>query len=193
VRRPGGPIIVGTLVVGADVIDARFSCDCAACRGACCSRGGDGPPLEPAEAAVLPGAAGAVARLLDGEAARIVAARGMVVRDAAGTFTIPLRENGACVCAVGGGPLRCAIETAFERGFSSVPKPVSCALYPVRIVRRPPFDVLVCDRWDICAPGRPAGAARGVRLLDFVRDGLVRAFGPATAEELSRLVSSRGS
>lgn len=83
-------------------------------------------------------------------------------------------ENDRAVSAL------CAIEMAGRE------KPVSCALYPIRITKMPGGGLaLNLHRWDICRAAFEKGRREGVRAYEFLRGPLERRFGAEFYEALS--------
>ena len=83
-------------------------------------------------------------------------------------------ENDRAVSAL------CAIEMAGRE------KPVSCALYPIRITKMPGGGLaLNLHRWDICQAAFEKGRREGVRAYEFLRGPLERRFGAEFYEALS--------
>ena len=83
-------------------------------------------------------------------------------------------ENDRAVSAL------CAIEMAGRE------KPVSCALYPIRITKMPGGGLaLNLHRWDICRAAFEKGRRERVRAYEFLRGPLERRFGAEFYEALS--------
>lgn len=77
-------------------------------------------------------------------------------------------------------PALCAIEMAGRE------KPVSCALYPIRITKMPGGGLaLNLHRWDICRAAFEKGRRERVRAYEFLRGPLERRFGAEFYEALS--------
>jgi hypothetical protein len=73
----------------------------------------------------------------------------------------------------------CAIE------MSGCTKPISCALYPIRISKMPGGGLaLNLHRWNICAPAYEKGRREGIRVYQFLKAPLIRRFGPDFYEAL---------
>lgn len=65
-------------------------------------------------------------------------------------------------------------------------KPVSCALYPIRITKMPGGGLaLNLHRWDICRAAFEKGRREGVRAYEFLRGPLERRFGAEFYDALS--------
>ena len=64
-------------------------------------------------------------------------------------------------------------------------KPVSCALYPIRITKMPGGGLaLNLHRWTICKPAFEKGRREGIRAYEFLRGPLERHFGAEFYEAL---------
>ena len=95
----------------------------------------------------------------------------------------PAPGSSDCPCAFchfgTAGECLCAIEKA---GLS---KPISCALYPIRIKKfRGGGMALNLHRWDICRCAFERGKREGIRVYQFLRGPLIRRFGPEFYEAL---------
>ena len=87
-----------------------------------------------------------------------------------------LFENGNCFCS---------IERQFFAGKSSFRKPISCQLYPVRVVDLGGGRLgLNLHRWDICRCAFERGRREGIRAYQFLREPLTEAFGADFYEAL---------
>ena len=77
------------------------------------------------------------------------------------------------------GAALCAIEMAGLR------KPVSCALYPIRVTKMPGGGLaLNLHRWSVCKAAYEKGRREGVRAYEFLRAPLERRFGAEFYEAL---------
>jgi len=177
-------VMIGNVVVTDEALGECFACDLAACRGGCCVHGGDGPPLTAEEAVCLADSAADLDQFMDEAGRAAVRKHGPVLKDATGTHTVPLIAGGRCAFALEiESVVSCGIQQAHEARKIPWPKPVSCHLYPLRIVEKPPFSVVTCDLWDICGPARERGRREGVPLLRFCAAALERRFGREFVEE----------
>ena len=84
-----------------------------------------------------------------------------------------------------GGVCLCALEKARREGETDFFKPISCALYPVRLKEYDGFTAVNYHRWKICKGDEVMGRAKGVRAYEFLREPLVRRFGQEWYDELS--------
>lgn len=174
-REFGTIIQIGDILVSEDVVLEFFSCDYAACKGACCIVGDAGAPLQESE---LPGLERDYPRYSPEmqEAGReAVALNGFFEIDRDGDLVTPLVcGSGVCAfaCFNDAGGCMCAIEKC------GCTKPRSCSLYPVRVTRfKAGGMALNLHRWDICKRAFEKGAREGVRVYEFLKRPLTEAFG----------------
>lgn len=71
----------------------------------------------------------------------------------------------------------CAIEKAFMEGKIPFRKPVSCALFPIRVQHYPHYDALNYFRWDICRDAERLGKRKGIPVFRFLKEPLIDAYG----------------
>ncbi len=177
--------IIGEAVIDESVRDARFACDLQKCKGACCSlEGGRGAPLLDEEVERIRESYPAIRPLLSERSIRQIEATGMV-EGRAGDYATPCIGDRECVFAFfENGIARCAFEQAYHQGTSRWRKPLSCHLFPIR-VRRFGQDFVQYEQIDECMPARQRGVSENVPLHGFLREALVRKFGPAWYTKLS--------
>jgi hypothetical protein len=79
----------------------------------------------------------------------------------------------------------CAIEKAWAAGLTPFRKPISCHLYPIRVVRFGDGSLgLNYHRWAVCDGARTLGRERGVPMFRMLREAIVRRFGEEFFEAL---------
>lgn len=186
-----------TTIVSADCITEYFACDLGACRGACCIEGDAGAPVTTEEVGEIERALPAVSGKMSRQARDVVSRQGVSYRAQDGDLVTSIVDGRNCVftCTGADGCCLCALEQAHAEGKISFVKPISCALYPIRVSPLAGGKRLALnyDRWTICAAAREAGRKSHVRVYEFLREPLIRAFGKdwydelaLTAEELLR-------
>ena len=181
-REDFGTIVeIGDVLVSEDVICEYFACDYPACKGACCIVGDSGAPLEEEEIPLIEKEYQAFRHLVPEKGRAAAEASGFFAVDRDGDLVTPLvtgTEECAYCCFEGDNCL-CAIEKA------GLVKPVSCALYPIRIKKfKGGGMALNLHRWDICRPAFERGKWEGIRVYQFLRSPLIRRFGPEFYEAL---------
>ncbi len=105
--------------------------------------------------------------------------QGFMVVDEDGDYTTPLVDDAQCAYAYEeNGVTLCAIEKAWAEGRTTFRKPVSCHLYPIRLVRFSNGTVgLNYHRWSVCAPARECGRKLGIPVYKALKEPIVRRFG----------------
>ena len=185
----GTIIEIGDILVSEDVVTEFFACDYPVCKGCCCIIGDSGAPLEESELEPLENQYGAYAPLMTDAGRAAVAEKGFFEIDRDGdlvTPVVPGREECAFTHFDADGNCFCAIERMFYAGKCSFHKPISCRLYPVRVVRLGGGRVgLNLHRWSICKDAYEKGAREKVRVYEFLREPLTEAFGEEFYSALS--------
>ncbi len=169
-----------------EVLTMRFACDLCACHGVCCTApGGSGPPITEDEVPLLHEVWPVVKHLVPAEHVAIVERDGIVDGAGRGLHVNCLNQRACVFVCYEGGIALCAIEKAFRQGLVSWPKPLSCHLFPIRLRRKA---VIHCEieEFDECCHARERGEAENIRLVDFLREPLIRAFGEARVSALFR-------
>ncbi len=181
-------IIVGDVLVREEVLTARFCCDLRVCKGACCVEGDAGAPVLPEEAEVMAEIQAELQPYLNEQGKAAIASQGPVVRGEGGLET-PLVNNRECAYATfdADGTVKCGIEQAWADGKVDFQKPISCALYPIRVQENGPMPILHYHQWGICAGGRALGENDSIPLVEFLKAPLIRRFGEAFYEQLSAI------
>ena len=74
-------------------------------------------------------------------------------------------------------------------GWNQIPfrKPLSCHMYPIRVVKLADHDGLNYHKWPICKPACACGAKLDVPVYRFLKDALVRAYGQEWFDELDNI------
>lgn len=186
--------IQGTLV-SLDLFSEYFCCDLTKCHGLCCVEGDEGAPVALSEVDELERAYAVVKDQLPPKAQAEIERQGVVYADRDGELVTSIVDGKDCAfvrydnISPDGGKTRgprcalCAIDGAFRQGRLHWQKPISCALYPVRISQVGGVPALNYHRWDICRPAVELGRRLRLPLYQFLKDPLVRRFGQAWWDE----------
>jgi hypothetical protein len=175
--------ILGTLV-SLDLFSTMFCCDLQQCRGMCCVEGDAGAPVTMEEVGLLEEAMEVVEDELTAQARAKVKAEGVVYPDRDGELVTQIVENKDCVFVKReGGCALCAIDAAYRQGRFDWQKPISCALYPVRLSTVGGMTAVNVHKWDICQPARTLGQRLQLPLYQFLKEPLIRRFGSAWWDE----------
>jgi hypothetical protein len=187
-------IIVEDVLVSDDVFQKEFVCALDSCKGACCWDGDFGAPLENVEVQWLQQNIDNLMPYLDPDGFELIQTAGVGIfytdMDKIGT---PLRPDGSCAYMIkdSQSKARCGIQMAYEEGEVGLQKPISCHLFPVRILEEPHhnFIALNYEQWEICGAGCRNGESLGVPVFRFVKDAIIRRFGKPFYDELERIYS----
>jgi hypothetical protein len=186
-------------IVSTDIITERFLCDLGACHGICCVEGNAGAPLELritnyelreweglSEGDILKREYHAYKQYMTPEGVEAVERQGFAVIDSDGDLVTPLVGDAECAYSYNrDGVTLCAIEKAWAEGRTAFRKPVSCHLYPIRVVRFGDGSLgLNYHRWAVCEGARVLGRERGVAMFRMLREAIVRRFGQEFFEAL---------
>lgn len=173
-------------IISLDIFTARFACDLKACRGECCVEGNAGAPLDKEEIAVLESEWEHYAPYMTEAGRKVVEEQGVVVIDADGDLTTPLVNDAECAYAIReNGVTWCAIEKAWKEGRTAFRKPISCHLYPIRLVHLSQgLTGLQYHRLDVCRGAERLGMQRGEPLYRTLREAIIRCFGEEFYKEM---------
>ena len=166
-------------IVSADLLRECFACDLSQCRGICCVEGNAGAPLEAEEHGELEAEYEHYKPCMTSEGIEAIERQGFAVLDEEGDLTTPLVRDAECAYACREeGITLCAIEKAWREGRTPFRKPVSCHLYPIRLVKFSNGAVgLNYHRWEVCASARTCGRRLGLPVYKSLREPIVRRFG----------------
>jgi hypothetical protein len=182
-------IIVQDKLVSDDVVNEQFVCNLTACKGACCWEGDSGAPLEKDELAILDGLFEQVKPFLSPAGIAAIEAQGKYVWfEEAREYGTTLVDNGPCAYMTldPNGVAQCGIEHAWRAGVVEFRKPISCQLYPIRVVKNEiaGFEALNYDRWEICSAACEKGKKEQVPVYVFLKEAIIRKYGEDFYEEL---------
>lgn len=182
-------IQIGKTLISEDILDNNFICNLEACKGACCVDGQSGAPLEPEETEVLDSIFDQVRPYLRPEGIQAIESQGSFVKGSDGEWETPLVNNEECAYVVfdDHGIAKCGLEQAYNDGATTWKKPISCHLYPIRIKEYSQFTAVNYHKWHICDPACSLGEQLQLPIYKFVKEALIRKFGPKWFEELEEV------
>lgn len=178
----GNILQIGDVLLHADILTQPFCCDLEACKGACCVEGDAGAPVTLQEIAAIEEALPDVLPQLTQEAREVVGRQGVSYIDIEGDLVTSIVAGKDCAF-VGhdGGCTRCLLQA---KGC----KPMSCFLYPIREKTFKGGIVgLNYHRWAICHHAIEKGRELNMPLYKFLREPLIRRFGPEWYAELEEV------
>lgn len=201
-------IEVQNILVSTDILTEEFCCDLSACKGQCCVEGDAGAPVTLDEIMSLESCLDTVWQDLSASAQAVIDKQGVAYTDQEGDLVTSIVGGKDCVfCCyddieVDGKKVSqcclCAIERAQRQGrLGSFPmgegrglKPISCALYPIRVKTFSNGTVgLNYHRWSVCKDGVRKGRELHLPVYKFLRGPLVQRFGQAWYDELCQIAA----
>jgi hypothetical protein len=178
------------VILSDDIATARFACNIAACKGACCVVGDAGAPVAKSEIPVLNKAYQKLKPRLRDRAVSTVQDHGLVVQNGSGStdYELSCTDNKECVFVTYDeqGIAECAIQKAYQQGEFEWPKPISCHLFPIRLKKVGQFEYANYEYVpSICTPACDRGKEEGIYLSEFLKEPLTRRYGDEWYVEFS--------
>lgn len=173
-------------IVSTDIITEKFLCDLSKCKGICCVEGNAGAPLEAEEARILAEEYANYKPYMTGEGVYEIGRQGFSVVDDDGDLVTPLVGDAECAYSYSeNGVTLCAVEKAWAEGKTPFRKPISCHLYPIRVMTfgNGTFG-LNYHRWAVCSAAKELGQKKGVPMFRMLKDPITRRFGEEFFEAL---------
>lgn len=166
-------------IISTEILTTRFCCDLARCKGICCVEGNAGAPLEADEVDILEEEYEAYRPYMKPAGVAAIEKQGFMVIDEDGDYTTPLINDAECAYSFEeDGITYCAIERAYNEGKCSFIKPISCHLYPIRLVTFGNGSIgLNYHRWSVCHDALTLGKEKGIPLFRMLKAPLIRRFG----------------
>lgn len=180
-------LINDNTLVTLDVVERFFCCDLDSCLGQCCIDGDAGAPITADEESEIKKILPEIWDDLLPRARQEIEENGISYHDREGELVTQILDNRNCVfsCYAAGGKCICAIEKAYREGRIGFMKPISCALYPLRLKTLSNGSVAVnYHRWKICKSAEVLGRSKKMRVYEFLKEPLIRRFGQEWYNEL---------
>ena len=173
-------------IISMDLIESQFICDLCKCKVQCCVDVDSGAPLEQEENDKINEILPLIWDELSPKAQALINEQGISYRDYDGELVTSIINGKECVFTYfdENGVCKCAIDSAYREGRISVPKPISCHLYPIRLQKYRDFTAVNYHKWSICAPAVKFGKKEGVALYKFLKEPLIRKFGEQWYEQV---------
>ena len=179
---------IGDILVSADIVTECFACDYRVCKGACCIIGDSGAPLDESEPEEIEKIYQRFSPLMSEEGREVVNRTGFFEIDVTGEMVTPLKghggecaycmydENENCLCAMERS--YCYRRENGEDVRDVFKKPLSCELYPIRVSTfKDGTTALNLHRWDICRDAFVRGRKEGMKVYQFLKVPIIRAWG----------------
>jgi len=178
-------IRINDIIFSLDLIEKKFRCNLPRCLGNCCRYGDSGAPVAKDEIRILGEIWPEVEPYLRPEGIRTIEREGTSIIDFEGDRVTPLVGNEECAYAlIKDNIFMCGIEKAYLDGKIPFRKPVSCHLFPARVKYFRDFTAVNYQELSICHSAVDTGKEEDVRVYEFLREPLIRAFGEETYSQL---------
>lgn len=176
-------------VISTEIFEKHFVCDLNKCKGHCCIEGDSGAPLTEGDIHEIESNINDIMSFMSIESQQRIKAKGFYMKDEDNEKVTSLMSNGACVFAVKNkqGIYSCSIENAFHDKKINYKKPLSCHLYPIRLKAFNSFIGVNYNKWDICNSACSLGDNLKVKVYQFLKDPIERAFGKSFYNELQKI------
>lgn len=173
-------------IVSTQIFERQFVCDLTACKGACCIEGNGGAPVTKEEVDIMQVNLDKIRPYMRPESIAAIEAHGVVYEDEDFEPATTLVNGKECAFVYFDqtNTAKCAIEKAHREGQIDFIKPISCHLYPIRTKQFNEYTALNYEKWDICEPACACGEKLDVPVYKFLKEPLIRAFGPEFYKEL---------
>ena len=173
-------------VISTQIFEKNFVCDLSACKGQCCVSGDSGAPISVEEISILEDEIDEIKPFMRKRGIKIIENQGVFYVDQANEKVTSLIDEKECafVSFNKEGIAQCSIEMAYKEGKTTLKKPISCHLFPIRVKKFKAFTALNYSKWDICEPACECGEKLKVPVFIFLKDALIRAFGRRFFSEL---------
>jgi hypothetical protein len=177
-------IVIDNKIISDDIVENKFACDLAQCKGRCCEDGDAGAPLSEEELDNVVAYYDTVKPYLTQEAIAQVEKNGMYEYSKEFGWVTPTltSDNEICVYAFRekDGLIKCAFEQAFNEGKITWKKPISCHLYPIIAYhgKHGDYERLNYEpRKVICNAACTLGQQLELPVYKFLKEPLIRKYG----------------
>jgi len=196
------PILdIDGVLVSSEIITEKFCCDLHDCKGQCCVEGDAGAPITLDEIGEIEDCLDFVWDGMSASAQAVVDRQGVAYTDIEGDLVTSIVGGKDCVFTCydtlqlndGKPPVSgcclCLLEKAYREGKTRFCKPISCALYPIRVKTFTHGMVgLNYNHWVVCDGARRKGQELDIRVYQFLKEPLIRRFGAEWYQELEATV-----
>jgi len=196
-------IQIDNVLISSDILTENFCCALSKCKGACCIEGDAGAPVTLEEIDMLEENIESVRHDMSVPAQLVVEAQGVACTDKDGDLVTSIVNGKDCVFTCygdiddfgGQGKIHhcclCALEKAYRAGKTRFCKPMSCALYPIRVKEFSNHLVgLNYNKWSICQCARDKGNELNLPVYRFLKGPLTQRFGEEWYRELEALAQN---
>lgn len=184
-------ILIDNILVNEDILNTGFACDLKKCKGACCTFKGEfGAPVLDSEIEIIQECVVAASEYLSKRSKDIINKIGFVEGKPGDYSTVCIEQKDCVFVYFEGKIAKCALEKAYFNGKTKFRKPISCHLFPIR-VNSFGKGFLYYAKFSECDTALENGDNLGIKMYEFVKDSLIRAYGEEWYEMLDQYVKSK--
>ena len=187
-------IVIENILISEDIIEKKFVCDLARCKGGCCEDGAAGAPLEESEKKIIDEAYDIISPYLTGAERAEIEKKGRYVWNDEFGWVTPTLDSDKEICVYGlrepNGTILCAFEKAYNEKKIDWKKPISCHLYPIiaKMGKHGDYERVNYDpRQEMCAPACQLGEKLQVPVYQFLKEPIIRKWGEEFWEALDTI------
>ncbi len=173
-------IAIDNVLLSNEIIEENFVCDLVKCKGGCCVDGDCGAPLSFEESQIIKQLYPKIKPHLNKAYIEEIERQGTHTTDKEHGLVTPTVDGGICVYGYTDelGIVKCGIEKAWKAGDITFRKPISCHLYPIRIIEQPSYEAVNYEpRETLCKPACKLGNKLKVPVYVFLKEALIRKYG----------------
>ncbi len=173
-------IAIDNVLLSDEIVEEQFVCDLNKCKGGCCVDGDCGAPLTEEETKIIARIYPKIKSSLNPEYIPEIKKQGTHTIDNQYGYVTPTVNGGICVYGMTDelGIVKCGIEKAWKEGKVDFRKPISCHLFPIRIISHPGYEAVNYEpRETLCKPACKQGRALKVPVYVFLKDAIIRKYG----------------
>ncbi len=185
-------IVIDNILVSDEIVEADFVCNLSKCKGGCCEDGDAGAPLSDKELDEVNKSYEVVKPLMTKDGIKEVEKNGLYRYDREFGWVTPTVDDK--ICAYGykdkQGIIKCVFEEAYNKGQITWKKPISCHLYPIKpSISKYSNNIMLNyePREDMCSPACALGKELRVPVYKFLKEPIIRAYGPDFYEALDNI------
>lgn len=185
-------IAIDNVLLSDEVVEEHFVCDLTKCKGGCCVDGDCGAPLTEEETKIIARIYPKIKSSLLPEYVAEIERQGTHTVDNEYGYVTPTVNGGICVYGYTDelGVVKCGIEKAWKEGRVKFRKPISCHLYPIRVLSHPGYEAVNYEpRETLCKPACKQGKALKVPVYVFLKEALIRKYGEQFYEALDAVAA----
>jgi len=175
------------ILVDKDLAKTNFTCNLEVCKGACCTMKSEyGAPLKDDEIEIINNILPIIKEYLPEISINEIEKNGFWEEKEKELMTRSIGDEDCVFVYYEGDIAKCAIEKAYNEGKVDFIKPISCHLFPIRIVD---FggDVLKYEEYSDCKPALEKGQETKLNILEFCKTPIVRAYGKEFYNKLEKI------